>query len=145
MRRSLFLLAFCGLSSSTALGASACACFPFVRTGWDIQDQAKARAGAAHVVVVRVEALRTPPAPVTIGDCEASATVTEVERGRRYTAGDRVRIEVPCIERASPDQPLSRGRPWVEWADLQPGQEARLFLGRRGKARDFQGLSAGPG
>jgi hypothetical protein len=143
MRKAVLLVAFLTLSNSTALGASACACFPFVRVGWDIQNQEKARGGAANVVVARLETLRTPEAPVTIGDCQASAIVSQVERGRRFSAGDRVHIEVPCVERAWPDPPPSRGRAWVPWADLQPGREARLFLGRSGKARDLQSLPLG--
>ena len=142
MRKALLLSVFLGLSSSTALGASACACFPFVRIGWDIQDQEKARAAAANVVVARIDSLTTPPAPTTIGDCRASAVVAQVERGRRYSVGDRLRFEVPCVERPWPDQPVSRGRAWVPWPELQPGRDARLYLGRGGKARDLEALPA---
>jgi hypothetical protein len=140
MRRSVFLLALLGLSNSTAMGASACACFPFVSFGWDIQDHDKARARAPHVVVARMEALQKPPS--SSGDCRAGAAVAAVEKGGRYEAGERLSFEVPCVERPDVPRPPSWGRAWVPWAALEDGQQARLFLGRSGKVRDFEALAA---
>ena len=139
MRAVLLSLAFLTLTNSTALGATACACFPFFNpSGWKIADGEKARSTARHVV--RAQMRQFERSGGYSGSCRGTAIVATVERGRKYAPGQIVALDVPC-DPPSALRPLERpGRPWIVMAALDPGREARLYLGKGGKLHDFEPL-----
>jgi hypothetical protein len=140
MRAVLMSLAFLTLTNSTALGATACACFPFFNSsGWKIADAEQARSTARHVI--RAEMRQFERTGGYSGSCRGTAVVTQVERGRKkYAAGQIVALDVPCDPPDVP-QPLERpGRPWVPMAAMDAGREARIYLGKGGKLHDFEPL-----
>jgi hypothetical protein len=139
MRAVLMSFAFLALTNSTAIGATACACFPFFNSsGWKIADAQKARKTARHVV--RAEMREVARSGGYSGSCRGTAAVTRVERGRKYALGEVVVIDVPC-DPPGVVQPLERpGRPWIAMAAMDRGREARLYLSRGGKVQDFEPL-----
>lgn len=140
MRAVLMSLAFLTLTNSTALGATACACFPFFNpTGWKIADAEKARGTAKHVVLAEMQQFERSGG--YSGSCRGTAIVTKVERGRKkYAPGQAVALNVPC-DPPGALTPLERpGRPWIPMAALDAGREARIYLSDSGKLHDFEPL-----
>ena len=143
MRAVLTGLAFLTLTNSTALGATACACFPFFNpTGWKIADAEKARRTAKHIVLAEMRQFDRSGG--YSGSCRGTAVVTKVERGRKYAPGQSIGLDVPC-DPPGARTPLERlGRPWIHMEAMDAGREARLYLGKGGKLHDFEPLAAPP-
>ena len=135
-RRIAVLAVFAALSSSSAFGASACACFPFFQySGWKEQDAAKAQARARHVVIGTIAQIGFPGRGA--GPCSGLATLTRIDRGERYKPGESLRFTAPCAGDPAHSRPSSPGRDWLPRTAVAVGSEATFYLSGSGAVLDL--------
>lgn len=92
-----------------------------------LHDQAKA--AAAQVVLIDMDTVRTPRAP--IGLCLIQARVAEVERGRGVRVGDALSVDVPCRDARAP--PHDGAVPWQSSERMRTARRARIWLNAAGE------------
>ena len=135
-RRVAILTIFAALSNSSAFGASACACFPFFQySGWREPNAAKAQARARHVVVGTIAEIGF--AGPRAGPCSGLATLTRIDRGVRYRAGETLRFTAPCAADPAFSRPPPPGRHWLPRAAMAVGSEATFYLSGSGAVMDL--------
>jgi hypothetical protein len=96
----------------------------------------EARANAESVLVVRIERTAGLAFRRGYGDCHVFGVVEAVERGSRYSAGDAVRISVPC-RRPNAQIPAS-GVQYEEVAELRRSRWGRAWLNVNGELALYQ-------
>lgn len=112
------------LFALTALGAAG----P-VWADIDPAHHAEAKAAAAQVAVIDIQAVRTPRAPM--GQCLIQARVAQVERGDGVRPGDALSLAVWCRNaRAEPrDGPIQ----WQSSERMATVSRARVWLDAQGE------------
>lgn len=104
------------------------------------------RAQAAAVVVLDVAAVEAGPASAGgYATCQVEGVVTAVERGGRHTAGQPIRLAVPCI---TPDwDPVPGPWPGFRIATLSSTATGRAWLDGDGRVvqRGFDILTRNEG
>ncbi|MCZ8193100.1 hypothetical protein [Brevundimonas sp.] len=90
------------------------------------------RAQAAAVIVIDVAAVEAGPArPGGYATCQVEGRVTAVERGGQHTAGQPIRLAVPCI---TPDwDPVPGPWPGFRIATLSRTASGRAWLDADGR------------
>ncbi|WP_127091144.1 hypothetical protein [Aquabacter cavernae] len=94
----------------------------------------RARANAPDVVVLKVTTVTGPEA--AYGNCKVEGTVTGVERGRRYSVGAPLAVEVPCRKPGA--KPPLGAVLYNAFVDLQTYPFGRAYLLADGKLSLYQ-------